>query len=338
MPKPKIAIVNSSSFGKHFPQHLERLKSMAEVARIDVPIDIETKALAAELQGIHGIIASVTPFFPRAVLERTPELVLIARHGIGCDNVDLEAASSLGILVSRVEGVIEREAVAEHAVTLLLSVGRFIHRGYNSVRESRWQDRALYLGIELRNKRIGLLGIGNIGSRVAEILTLGFHAEVVACDPFLTNEEIRRRHAAPLSLNELLASSDVVSFHCPVNKHTKRMLNRDTFRTMKAGAILINTCRGELLDEDALVDSLRSGHLRAYGADVVEGEPIDGEHRLLSIPNVLIVPHLAGYTDESLFGMGETMVQDVINVFVARKPPGILANPEVIEREYRRWP
>jgi phosphoglycerate dehydrogenase-like enzyme len=115
------------------------------------------------------------------------------------------------------------------------------------------------------------------------------------------------------------------------------MLNAAAFAAMKPGAILINTCRGELLDEDALISALSSGQLRAYGTDVVEGEPIDGSHRLLAQPNVLVVPHLGGYTDESLFGMGQTMVDDVMNVFLYKKLPGVLANPEVLEREHRSW-
>ncbi|MFN8391854.1 MAG: NAD(P)-dependent oxidoreductase [Bdellovibrionota bacterium] len=337
MHRPKIAIVNSSSFGKHFPQHLDQLNEVADVIRVQVPTDVSADALVQELRGVHGIVASVTPRFPKRVLEQLKDLVLLARHGIGCDNVELEAATELGIMVSKVEGIVEREAVAEHAVTLLLAVGRMAPQGFDSVRASRWEDRAKYLGIELRNKKVGIIGIGNIGSRVAEILGRGFQSDVMATDPYVTEDEIRARGARPVSLSELLSSSDIVSFHCPVTAESKRMLNRNAFSLMKKGAILINTCRGELLDEDALIECLESGQLRAYGTDVVEGEPIGGDHRLLAAPHVLVLPHLGGYTTESLFGMGQTMVDDVMNVFVHKKLPGVLANPEVEAKGHRKW-
>ena len=337
MKKPLIAIVNSSSFGKHFPQHLEQLQEIGDLIRVDVQTKIEPRSLVQKLQGVNAVIASVTPQFASQVLLQLDDLVLLARHGIGCDNVDLDAATSLGIMVSKVQGEVEREALAEHTVALLLGAGRQLHRGYTSVRENRWQDRANYLGIELGKKRIGLIGIGNIGSRVAEILSRGFNAEVCACDPQLSAEEIRKRCAEPLPLEELLATSDVISFHCPLNSNTRRMLSREKFAMLKRGALLVNTCRGELVDEDALIDALKSGRLRGYATDVVEGEPIDGSHRLLLQPNALVVPHLGGYTEESLFGMGQTMVDDVANVFVNGTRPGVLANPKVLEKEHRVW-
>ena len=126
--RPRLAIVNSSSFGKHFQEHLTALEAVGDVHRVDVPKDISMTPLIDQLRGVNGIVASVTPRFPAEVLERLPELVMIARHGIGCDNVDLEAATTHGILVSKVEGIVEQEAVAEHAIALMLSAGRFIDR------------------------------------------------------------------------------------------------------------------------------------------------------------------------------------------------------------------
>ncbi len=335
--KPKLAILNSSSFGKHFPAQLEAISAVGPVTRVDVPIDVAPEVLVEKLKGVNGIVASVTPRIPGAVMEQLPDLVLIARHGIGCDNVDLEAATNLGILVSKVEGIIEQEALAEHTLTLMLAACRWLPNGHISVREDRWTDRAKYLGLELRHQRIGLVGVGNIGSRVSEILSVGFKAEVVATDPFLSDDEIRRRHATPVALKELFETSDIISFHCPLSGATKRMLNRATFEKLKKGVIIVNTCRGELLDESALCDGLKSGHVRYYATDVVENEPIGSDHRLLQFPNVLVLPHLGGYTNESLSGMGQTMVDDVQNVFVKGTLPGVLANPEILTQEFRKW-
>jgi phosphoglycerate dehydrogenase-like enzyme len=336
MTKRKFAIVNSSSFGKYFPDHIERIKALGELKVVTVAASCTGLELARELEGVHGIVASVTPKFDSVCLNACPDLVLLARHGIGCDNVDLASATELGIMVSRVQGMVEQEAVAEMAVGLMLAAGRYMHAGYVSVTSSRWSDRARYLGPELKGKKIGLLGLGNIGRRVSEIVSLGFKAEVIAYDPYLSADEIRDRNAEPATLEQLISDSDVISFHCPLTDESRRMLSREAFSRMKKGVVLVNTCRGELLDEDALVTALTDGTIRMYGTDVVEGEPIDGDHRLLGFPNVLITPHLGGYSDESLKGMGQTMVDDIEAVFRSGELPGQLANPEVLEKGIRK--
>lgn len=337
MIKPKIVILNSSSFGKHHPDQIKRLEQFSDLRRVNVPADISAKELTAALGSPDGIIASVTPKIPGETLKALPTLKLLARHGIGCDNVDLKAATGLGIPVSKVEGVVERDAVAELAVALILSCARYLQPGAIAVKESRWQDRSQFIGVELRKKRIGLIGLGNIGSRVAEIMSRGFNSEVVAFDPHITEAQFVERCARSVSIDELLSTSDVISFHCPLKEDSRRILNRERFRVVKRGAILINTCRGELLEEDTLIDTLKTGQLMAYGTDVVEGEPIDGSHRLLKLPNVVVLPHLGGYSVESLRGMGETMVGDCERVFIKGEPPALLANPEVFQGELRRW-
>jgi len=333
--RPKIAILNSSSFGKHHPDQIARLEAFAELKRVTVPPDVSAQVLTQALGNVDGIIASVTPKITRDTLSELSNLRLLARHGIGCDNVDLVAATELGIPVSRVKGILERDAVAELAVSLIMATARFIPQGFLAVRESRWEDRSKFIGIELRGKRVGLIGLGNIGSRVAEIMGLGFNSEIVAYDPHIDPAEVKI--ATLVGLEELLTTSDVISFHCPLTAETKRILNADRFKLIKRGARLINTCRGELLDESTLVEALKSGALTSYGTDVVEGEPIDGSHRLAQLPNALILPHLGGYSHESLRGMGETMVTDCENVFLKGEAPGQLANPEVTSKEYRKW-
>jgi len=335
--KPIIAILNSSSFGKHHPDHVQRLEAIATLRRVTVAADATAQDLLPALEGVSGIIASVTPRIGSDVICALPELVLIARHGIGCDNVDLQAATNSGVYVSRVDGPIERNAVAEMAVALMLAAGRFIEPGHKAVASGRWHDRANFIGMELSGKTIGVIGIGNIGSRVAEILGKGFGAKILASDPLLTEGEISARGAESVGLERLLSESDIVSFHCPLLPETQRMLNTERLALMKPKALLINTCRGELLDESALLFRLKSGELAAYATDVVEGEPIGADHRLLQAPNVVVLPHLGGYTVESLRGMGDTMVQDCEAVFTRGEIPGVLANPEVVPRGARRW-
>jgi phosphoglycerate dehydrogenase-like enzyme len=331
MNRPLISIVNSSTFGKHFTEHISTLEKFADIQHVTVPADIEADELAEKIKDSDGIIASVTPRFPRKTLEQCTKLKLLARHGIGCDNVDLLAATELGIQVSRVKGIVEREAVAEYAVALLMSALRLVPQGLLAVKNSDWPSRARMVGMELRGKTIGIIGLGNIGSRSAEILSNGFNANIIASDPYIDKERFKQYNATEVPFEELIFRSHAILFHCPLTDETKRMIGKTQFTDMQKGAVLVNTCRGELVDEDALYEALQNGPMGAYATDVVEGEPIDGDHRLAKLDNVIITPHLGGYSWESLHGMGQTCVNDTVSVFQNNGIAGELANPEVLK-------
>lgn len=337
MSRPLISIVNSSTFGKHFTEHIKTIERFADIQHITVPSDIDPDTLSGKIKDSNGIIASVTPKFTRQVLEQCKQLVLLVRHGIGCDNVDLQAATELGIIVSKVKGVVEREAVAEYAVALLMAASRLIPQGSHAVKNSQWSERFRMVGMELKGKTIGIIGLGNIGSRSAEILSNGFNAKIIATDPYINKERFKQFNTKEVSLKGLIGSSDAILFHCPLTIETKRMLCKEQFSDMKKNCILVNTCRGELLNENDLYEALNNGLLGAYATDVVEGEPIDGNHRLSKLNNVIITPHLGGYSWESLQGMGQTCVNDAVSVFQNDQLPGELANPDVLQKSYRKW-
>lgn len=331
MNRPLISIVNSSTFGKHFTEHISTLEKFADIQHVTVPSDVDGDALAEKIKNSDGIIASVTPRFPRKTLEKCTKLKLLARHGIGCDNVDLIAATELGIQVSRVKGLVEREAVAEYAVALLMAGSRLLPQGREAVKNSEWAARSRMVGMELQGKTIGIIGLGNIGSRSAEILSNGFNANIIAVDPYIDKERFKQFNSTEVSLDELISKSSAILFHCPATTETKRMLGKAQFAAMQKGAVLVNTCRGELVDEDALYEALQNGPIGAYATDVVEGEPIDGNHRLAKLDNVIITPHLGGYSWESLQGMGQTCVDDTVSVLQNNGIAGELANPEVLK-------
>ncbi len=336
--RPRICILNSSSFGKHHSDHISKLESFALLSRVDVDAAISAEDLLKAVGQVDAIIASVTPRLTSDFLLQQPDLRIVARHGIGCDNVDVAKATELGILVTNVEGVVERDSVAELAVALATAVARHVPQGAECVKQGRWAERSRFIGPELTRKTAGIIGLGNIGSRSAEILAGGFQCRVLAYDPYIPPENFVKFLAQKCGLEELLAQSDFVFLHCPLTKETRRMLGRERLAGMKKGAIIVNTCRGELLDEDALVEALKSGQLRGYGTDVVEGEPIDGTHRLLHLPGVVVLPHLGGYSFESLRGMGDTMVNDCMSVFVDKSLPKRVYNPEVLKNPLlRRW-
>ena len=193
-----------------------------------------------------------------------------------------------------------------------------------------WSKRAkLALGVDFKGATIGLVGIGAIGKTVARILTLGFQAKVIAYDPYVGAEEIAARHATKVEFDELLAKSAIISLHCPLTSETSRMFSAPQLAAMNDGTILVNTCRGEIFNQGDLIAALESGKIGGYATDVVEGEPIGADHVLLRTRNVIVTPHLGGYSVVSLRGMGQTMVDDMCRVFVENGFPGVIANEKI---------
>lgn len=327
----KVAIVNSSSFGKYFPEHVSKLEERLEVVRVNVPSAMRGAELAERLRGFKYLIVSTSPVFDREFFENVEGLVLVSRHGIGYDNIDVGAATERGVLVTKVLGATEREAVAEHAVALCMAVLRRVVSSTEAVKNGRWSERHHFFGFELKGRTVGVIGFGNIGSRVGEIVARGFGADVVAYDPKISVSSAEGSGVRMVELDELLENSDVIfvcAAHTGENYH---MLSDAEFGKMKNGVVIVNTSRGELVDGGALVRALESGKVGGYGADVVEGEPIDGEHPLLRFENVVITPHIAAYTYECLKGMGDKVVDDVLRASEMVIPDGVV-NAEVIGR------
>ncbi|WP_213818903.1 D-isomer specific 2-hydroxyacid dehydrogenase family protein [Garciella nitratireducens] len=326
----KIAIVNSSSFGRYFPEHMERLKRLGEVDRIDVPKDMGGKKLAQKLMGYSIIIASVTALYNKEFFIYKDETVLITRHGIGYNNIDVKAATEKKTFVTKVDPLVEREAVAENAVSLLMSVLRQVGPAFQKVREGEWRQRAKFMGYEVKNKIVGIIGFGNIGSRVGEILKNGFDAKIIAYDPYRLPREIKKQGVEPVPLEELLKKADILSLNAFVDEKSYHLLSKKEFSMMKKGVYIVNTARGELMDQNALLWALDEGIVAGLGVDVIEGEPIDKDHPLLSYPNVLITPHTSAYTYECLKGMGEKVVSDVEKVLKGENPDGVI-NRELLK-------
>lgn len=335
--KNKVAIINSSSFGKYFPEHIELLSERCEVERFNLPSNLRGKELADILVGFKYVIASTTPIFDCEFFDNIDGLVLISRHGLGYDNIDIQEATEKGVLVTKVSGITEREAVAEHAISLCMAVLRKIPQAYNRVLESKWSEREKFFGIELRGKTVGIIGFGNIGSRVGEIIHFGFNSNVVVYDPYIEPEKLNYINARNVQLNELLKISDVIFICSKLTKENYHLLSFKEFEQMKDGVYIVNTSRGELIDQEALVEALESGKVAGVGLDVVEGEPITGDHPLLQFENVVITPHIAAYTFESIKGMGEKVVKDIL-MAEERIIPEEVVNTDVIKKlEEEGW-
>jgi phosphoglycerate dehydrogenase-like enzyme len=316
----RIAIVNSSSFGRRFPEHIERLERLGQVERVRVAGDCHGEELAEALAPFDVAISSVTPFFDAEFFERKRDLRLIARHGIGYNNVDVEAAAACGCVVTIVSAEIERDAVAEGSVALLMDVMRHVSDSRVAASEGRWADRAQFVGAGLSHKVAGIIGCGNIGSRVAEILGGGFDMEVLACDPVRRDEWAGAHGVSYVSLDELLERADVVSMNASLNETSVGLLGASAFARMRRGAYVVNCARADLVDQDAMLAALDEGVVAGYATDVMHDEPPAADHPYLHHPKVLATTHISAYTVECLKGMGDKCVADVERLVAGEAP------------------
>lgn len=328
------AIVNSSTFGRHFPELLERLEALGPVQRFQFDPEVEGDALVAELGTFPFIVASVTPHFPRAFFEDNDELLLLARHGIGCDNVDLEAATDTGVIVTRIAGEPERDAVAELSMSLIMACLRDVVPGARASKALAWERRRHFVGRELSHMTVGVVGYGNIGSRVGEIIGEGFGADVLAYDPNIADPVLAKAGAEPVALHDLLRRADLISLNASHNPANFQMIGAEEIEQMKDGVFIVNTARGELTDETALAEAVAEGKVARLGVDVLQREPIRDDHPFLELDNVIVLPHVGSYTERSLRLMDEKNVEDIEKILNGTVPDEI-ANPDVLVRGTR---
>lgn len=315
-----IAIVNSSSFGKIFPEHIDRLKKIGTVNYFQVDNEMNGKELAKLLNGYNIIIASVTPFFTKEFFDYKDELLLITRHGIGYNNIDIEEAKKHDTVVTIVPALVERDAVAENNITNLLAVLRKTVESSNRVKVDRWEDRAEFVGKTLFNKTVGVIGVGNTGSCVVEILRNGFRCNVLAYDPYKSDLYLNSYGAKKVELDELLTSSDIICLCANLTEESYHMISKNEIEKMKEGVYISNSARGALLDEKEIVQGLKSKKIAGFATDVLEEEPGRKSHPYLAFDNVVMTPHTSAYTLECLEQMGNKCVTDVEQIVQGMLP------------------
>jgi len=260
-------------------------------------------------------------------IRRGTRLRVIARHGVGVDNIDLAAATECGIPVVNTPEA-NAVSVAEHVIGTMIAAVRMIHEADAAVRRGEFSYRDGRTGIELSGKRLGVVGLGRVGSRVARIARLGFDMVVAAYDPYaprLLFEELGVEAAA--SVDELIAASDFVTLHVPLTPQTRNLIDARRIEAMKQGAVLVNCARGGLVDEAALARALVSGKLRAAAVDVFDDEPPPPDHPLFGVPNVLLTPHMAAHTQEAMWRMAMGAATRILEV-LAGKAPRDVVNPD----------
>jgi D-3-phosphoglycerate dehydrogenase len=291
---------------------------------------LEGVAEIVELSEAEAVIAGGWQF-TADFMDQAPHLCVISRTGIGYDNVDVAAATARGIVACNAPDAPTR-STAEMAITLIMAVAR----------QLKWLDRRLqtgsgfagYAAWEVEGKQLGLVGLGRIGSQVAR-MAQGLGMQVMAYDPLISRSHFEARNVQPAAtLGELLSTADIVSLHIPLTPENRHMINQETLAQMKPGAMLINTARGGLVDEAALLAAVASGHLFGVGLDVMAVEPPTADHPLLQFDNVIVTPHLASGTIVGRQRLWGTAIEQALLVLRGERPLGLL-NPEVWEGRRR---
>lgn len=270
-----------------------------------------------------------------ALLSRSPNLVAITTGGVGYDTVDVDACTGAGVLVANQAGG-NRQAVAEHVLGMMLCLSKRIIEADRAMRRDRGWTRSDFMGGELAGKTIGIIGLGNIGGRVAELCRGLFGMHVVASDPYIAPEAFTRRGARSVDLEELLAVADFVSVNCPLTRETAGMIGPRELARMRPGSYFITTARGGIHDEAALAVALERGAIGGAGLDVWESEPPPLDHPLLRFDNVVVTPHTAGVTAESRRNVGTGAAEQWVLLAAGDRPPR-LVNPEAWPRFRSRY-
>jgi D-3-phosphoglycerate dehydrogenase / 2-oxoglutarate reductase len=269
------------------------------------------------------------------LLRRAPNLLIVSSNGAGFDPVDVDACTAAGVLVVNQSGG-NANSVAEHALGMLLTLSKRILEADRVLRRERDVNRNALIGNEAQGKTIGIVGLGNVGRRIAELCKGLLHMNVIAYDPYLTAEEMAARGGEKVELDDLLGRSDFVSISCPLTKESRGMIGAREFALMQPHAFFITTARGFIHDEAALEDALRHRRIAGAGLDVWAKEPPPPDHPLLQFDNVLASPHTAGVTREARMNMGKIAAEQILETLDGKRPPRII-NPEVWPAYARRF-
>ena len=269
------------------------------------------------------------------LLRRAPNLLIVSSNGAGYDPVDVEACTEAGVLVVNQSGG-NAHSVAEHALGMLLTLSKRILEADRALRREANVNRNALIGTEAHGKTIGIVGLGNVGRRIAALCKGLLGMKVLAYDPYLTSSEMAARGGEKVELDELLSRSDYVSVSCPLTRESRGMIGQREFALMQPHAYFITTARGFIHDEAALLEALRNKLIAGAGLDVWAKEPPPPDHPLLEFDNVLASPHTAGVTREARANMGRIAAEQVLDALDGMRPPRII-NPDVWPRYVRRF-
>lgn len=307
-------------------------KSMlADKAEVIIAPDTSEETAIELLKDATGLILRATTQINARILENTPKLKVIARTGVGVDNVDIEAASKKGIMVCNFPGM-NNLTVAEHAIAMIMALSKQVVHMHNSVKIGNWNERFSENQIEVSGRTLGVIGMGQIGQMVAQKCSIGLGMKVLAYDPYFKGEIDNSSIVFTDSLEELFKSSDFISLHVPNLPETKGLVSAKLLALMKSTAFIINTSRGAIIEEAALVEALQNKKIQGAALDVFLQEPLPTNNPFNSMGNVILSPHCAGSTWESNVRIAKGAAQAVLDVIEGRQPKTVYNESLLIEK------
>lgn len=307
---------------------------LREADNIEVVIDtgLSPEQLLKKISEFDGLLVRSQTKVTREVIEKGHNLKVIGRAGVGVDNIDLDAATENGIIVVNAPDG-NTNSAAEHTMAMLMSLARNIPQAHMSIKNKEW-DRKSYIGVELRDKTLGIVGLGRIGSEVAR-RARGQRMKVIAYDPFFSEEKAEAMGIGYGALDDVLRNSDFITVHTPLLDSTRHLINKEAFEKMKDGVRIINCARGGIIDEDALYDAIVEGKVAGAALDVFEEEPAI-DNKLLTLKEVIATPHLGASTVEAQENVAIDVSEDVVRILsggLARNPVNIPSVPREVMKK-----
>jgi len=282
--------------------------------------------VAKDADAILNCYAELTP----RVIESLKKCQIIARYGIGVNNVSMPTATKKGIIVTNVPGYCVEE-VSDHALALILACTRKICQLNKTVKNGKWDFKDYRPMYRLEGQTLGIVSFGKIPRRLVEKVS-AYKFNIIAYDPYVDKEIAAKYNVKLVTLEELLKESDIITVHAPLTKETEGMFGSEQFKIMKNSAYLINTARGGLVKDNELAQALKEGEIAGAGLDLLEDEKVNSHHPLVSLENVIITPHSAFYSEEALKDLQYKAVQEVVRVLTGKTPKSCV-NPEVFEKK-----
>lgn len=310
----KILVVSPDYFAEDI------LSDLKDVATVDSK-KLSREELLTEIENYDAVLTRVDVKFDKEVLENASNIKVIGSATTGIDHIDVDYANSRNIKIINLSGT-HTIPTAEHTFSMILALARKIPWAYESLKRGEW-DRRRFFGIELNGKTLGTIGFGKIGSRVAKYAK-GFGMNVLTYDPYINKNLANEIEVTITSLDDVLQNSDVITIHAFLSSETRKMINSDAFSKMKKTALLINAARGEIVDEDGLLNALENSRIAGAALDVFDEEPLPQNSKLIEYAknndNLIITPHIAASTKESIYNAAKEVVQKVKEFLSQLKP------------------
>lgn len=317
----KKILISTRTFGRYSDDPINLLKEN----NFEV-INVDEKNITDYIRNADAIIVGTTPITGEML--KKSKIKIIAKHGVGVDNIDLQVATELGIPVTITLGA-NTPSVAELALTFILALSRNIVAAHCEVfQKQSWPN---VVGMEIGGKALGLLGFGNIARQLSKMaICLGM--KVMAHDPFVSRDDIARTGVTPAEFDEIFEKADFVSVHVPLTSETRNLIGERELKSMKRTSFLINTARGHIVNEEALAKALKEKWIAGAALDVFANEPLNPESPLFECQNIIVTPHIGAHTKEAIYRMNMMAAQTIVDFFKGNISPNIVVNREVITR------